>query len=169
MGNGGDIGSVNVADPSDPASKVNLKNGWLFGLRGTFNQGEHFGHEITYAYHRTGLRIGPPTTTASGFAIHTVTYGFNLYLTNASARIRPFVQGGGGFGNFCPPGAGVSRGGCSRKWEFMYGAGVKLRTSERTLVRFDYRVHESGKPFDLAGQSGRLRRNEISIGISYVI
>jgi opacity protein-like surface antigen len=168
MGGGGDIGSVDITNPSDPASKVNLTNKWLFGARMGINTGDHLGYEIAYAYQRTGLKIGGDSA-SQGFGIHTVTGGVLFHLLGQDSRIRPFIQGGGGFSNFFPPGTSLSQGGGDRKWGFMYGAGVKIKTSEHTLIRFDYREHQTGKPFNLAGQDGLLRRTEFSAGLSYTL
>lgn len=169
MGSGGDIGSLSVQNPSDPAQKVKLADKWLFGLRMNINSWEHFGHEIAYAYHRTALQTGQSSTGAQGTAIHTVTYGMLAYATPEGSRVRPFAQGGGGFSNFIPPGGSISQTGGDRKWGFFYGGGIKFHVMEDSpwWVRFDFRQHQTGKPFNLPGQDGLLRRNEISVGLSY--
>jgi len=169
MGNSGDIGSANIADPTDPTAKAKLQDKWLFGLRMTLNSWNHFGQEFTYAYHRTSVQVGPDPAVATGTAIHTVTYGLLAYATPEGSRIRPFAQGGGGFSNFIFPGGSVSRGGGNTKFGFYYGGGIKVRLKEDSpwWVRADFRQHQTGMPYNLAGQSGLLRRNEISVGVSY--
>jgi hypothetical protein len=52
-----------------------------------------------------------------------------------------------------------------------YGAGVKVRTSDRFLIRLDFRQYLSPKPdfnFPTAPE-GWLRLNEISAGFSYTM
>ena len=182
MSNGGAIGSTNTANPTDPTSLAKLQDKWMFGLRMTLNSWDHFGHEFTYAYHRTALQTtapstpagqftpaGPLVTSATGTAIHTVTYGMLAYATAEGKRIRPFAQGGGGFSNFIYPGGSVSRGGGNTKLGIYYGGGIKVRLTEDGpfWIRADFRQHMTGMPYNLAGQSGALRRNEISVGVSY--
>lgn len=168
MGGGGDIGSVDITNPSDPASRAYLTNRYVWGLRMNINTADHLGFEVGYAYQRTAFKVGT-SGTAQGFAIHTVAPMVLFHFTSVDARVRPFVQGGGGFASFCPPGSSISRGGCSRKFEFAYGAGVKIKTTDHFLIRFDYREHQSGKPFDLPGQDGLLRRSEFTVGVSYLL
>jgi Outer membrane protein beta-barrel domain len=168
LGNSGDIGSLSVQNPNDPAQRTRLQDKWLFGLRMTLNSWDHFGHEMTYAYHRTAIQTGTAAA-GQGTAIHTVTYGMLAYATPEGSRVRPFAQGGGGFSNFIPPGGSISQTGGDRKFGFFYGGGIKFQVMEDGpwWLRFDFRQHQTGKPFNLAGQDGLLKRNEISVGVSY--
>jgi hypothetical protein len=169
MGNSGNIGSQNPQNLNDPALRTSLQNKWLFGFRMNINAWEHFGPEIAYAYHRTAIQTGTDASSAQGTAIHTITYGMLAYATHNGSRVRPFAQGGGGFSVFVPPGGSVSRTGGDRKFGFYYGGGIKFHVKEDGpwWVRFDFRQHQSGKPFNLPGNDGLLKRNEISIGLSY--
>ena len=102
-------------------------------------------------------------------AIHQGFYNFLLYLTKEGSKVRPFATGGAQFSNFVPPGASVTSGQGSNKFGANYGGGLKVRVSEKFLIRFDVRQYIMGKPFGLYNASGALRLNEYSIGFSFVI
>jgi opacity protein-like surface antigen len=142
---------------------VELDNGFRFGFRFCFNQGDHFGHEIQYAYSRTQLKSNDQCT-KQGMAIHQGGYNFLAYLTKEGSKIRPFGTAGAQFSNFVPPGSSATSGGGSNKFGFNYGAGVKVKVGEKFGVRFDLRQYASGKPFGLPLQSGWIRQTEVSAG-----
>lgn len=147
-----------------------LDNGWLFGFRITLNQGDWLGHEFGYQYNRTGLVLSPATQ-GQGMGVHRSFYSALLYATGEGKRVRPFLAGGGQFANFVPPGASAARGQGDNQFGFHYGAGVKVKLTDRWLMRFDVREYNQGKPF---GQffrlsSGRLRQQEVSMGFSYTM
>jgi opacity protein-like surface antigen len=164
------IGSIGSSVPGEPDVPVTLGDSWLFGLRMTLNSWEHFGQEFTYTYNRTKVRINDSeAATDQGTAIHNYGYSLLAYATPEGSRIRPFATGGGNFSNFIVPGGSVTSGGGDTKFGFHYGGGVKARISSMFLIRFDFKQYVTGKPWDIPGADGLLRRNEFSAGLSFVI
>ena len=151
-----------------PPLVVKLNSGFRFGFRVTLNAHEYAGHEVGYGYNRTNLDLAG---TVYGMATHQGFYNLLLYARPEGARIRPFVAGGGQFSNFVPPGTSVSYGGGAMKFGVNYGTGVKVRTSDRFLIRLDFRQYLSPKPdFDFpTAPQGWLRLKEISAGFSYTM
>lgn len=159
-------GGASVIPNKDLGSGYSLEGGFRLALRATVNTTDHLGYEFGYGYNRATL--DQTGSTSQGMAIH---QGFGevlLYATPQSARIRPFVAGGGHFSNFVPPGATAAYGQGENKFGFNYGGGVKIKVTGPWQVRFDYRQFNTGKPFGLGG-TGRMRQNEISAGISYTM
>ncbi len=149
---------------------VKLGNGFRFSLRIDLNQGEHFGHEVQYAYNRTSLKYTDAAEggiAPQGFAIHQFGYNFLYFFTKDDNRIRPFVTVGVGGNNFVPPGSSASSGGGNTKFGFNYGAGVMAKVWGPWGIRVDVRQYTSPKPFGLPLASGWLRQEEISAGIGY--
>ena len=162
------IGTIGAAVPGDPPTSIQFKDSWMFGLRMTLNPWTHFGHEFGYAYHRSPIQFGTSSNAeVQGTAIHNGNYSFLAYATSEGSRVRPFAAGGGNFSNFIVPGGSVTSGGGQTKIGFHFGGGVKVIVHRMFLIRFDARQYMSGKPFDLRDQSGLLRRNEISAGLSF--
>src|SRR5713101_6945007 len=148
---------------------VELTNGFRFGFRFCFNQGDHFGHEVQYAYSRTHVKFNDHGGAQQGMAIHQGGYNFLGYLTKEGSKIRPFGTAGVQFSNFVPPGSSATYGGGENKFGFNYGAGVKVKVGPKFGVRFDVRQYVSGKPsFGLALTSGLLRQTEVSAGFGLV-
>ena len=168
------IGTENLSPFGGPVSgatgnDVQLNSGWRFSFRFGFNQGDHFGHEIQYAYNRTALQINAPPADASttGMAIHQGGYNFLYYiLTSDKSRIRPFVTVGAMFDDFVPPGASAGYGGGSNKFGGNFGGGMKIHIKGIWAGRVDVREYVSGKPsFGFALNSGALWQTEISAGV----
>jgi opacity protein-like surface antigen len=151
------------------SNDVQLTNGFRFGFRMTLNQGDHYGHEVQYAYNRTNLKYNnPPGTPEQGMAIHQFGYNFLYYATKDDSRVRPFATGGVGGNNFVPPGSSAAQGGGNTKLGFNYGGGVKVKIKGPWAIRFDFRQYTSPKPFSLELASGWLKQEEISAGVGYV-
>jgi opacity protein-like surface antigen len=153
-----------------------LDNGWLFGFRTTLNQGAIFGHEFGYNYNRTSLRYRPQVSgagseTKQGMAVHRSFYNFLVYMLPQGSRVRPFVTGGGHFANFVQPGGSVQYGQGDNRFGYNYGAGLKVRVTERWMIRADLRQYIQGRPFGdfFPVQSGTFRNTEISLGFSYTL
>ena len=143
---------------------VQLTDGFRFSFRFGVNVGNHYGHEIQYAYNRTQLKFNDQGGTEQGMAFHQGGYNFLYYLLPEGSKIRPFGTGGVHFNHYNPPGTTVNTGGGPTKIGLNYGAGVKVRVSSLFGVRFDVRQYINGKPFDLPLASGLLRQTEISAG-----
>jgi len=157
---------LGTASPTGNQNDFKLDNGFRFGFRFGFNQGDHFGHEIQYAYSRTHLIAGGFDT--GGMAIHEGGYNFLGYLTKEGSKIRPFGTAGIEFANFVPPGSSATSGGGSTKFGFNYGAGVKVKVVNNWAVRLDLRRYDIPKPdFGLLFESGWLHQTEISAGVGY--
>lgn len=156
--------------PTDtPTQPVTLRDGFRFGFRLTLNSQVYTGHELGYAYNRTTLRFYNDPASDQGMAIHQGFYNYLGYLTKEGKRIRPFATAGVHFNTYVPPGASVSSGGGTTKFGINYGGGIKALVSSKYAIRVDFRQYQNGKPFDLPGNSGWLKMNEISAGFSLVL
>jgi opacity protein-like surface antigen len=160
-------------DPESPLQDdYSLDDGFRIVMRMTFNSGDFTGHETGYAYNRTQLvqntTDGSPAF-KQGMAIHQGFYNYLLYPTREGSRIRPFAAGGVHFANYVPPGSSATSGGGSTKFGVNYGGGLKIRVSERFLLRFDYRQFINPKPFGLINPGGWMRMNEYSSSLAFVL
>lgn len=166
LGASGGMGLLknSVLSESDDAK---LKSGFRMGFRVTLNAHEYFGHEVGYAYNRTTMDYAG---TDYGMATHQGFYNLLAYARPEGSKIRPFVAGGGQFSNFVFPGLSVTSGYGTTKFGINYGAGVKVRTSDRFLIRLDVRQYMSPKPdWFLTAPKGWLRINEVSAGFAYTM
>jgi hypothetical protein len=147
-------------------SDYSLASDWRFSLRFDFNQGEHFGHEIQYAYNRTQLKDNLAQT-ESGMAFHQGGYNFLYYvLTKSDSKIRPFATAGFQFDDFVPPGSSGVSGGGSNKIGANFGVGMKVHLHGIWAARVDAREYFTGKPsFGLANNNGLLWQTELSAGV----
>ena len=143
---------------------VQLTDGFRFGFRFAVNMGNHYGHEVQYAYNRTHLKFNDQGGVEQGMAYHQGGYNFLYYLLRERSKVRPFGTGGVQFSNYNPPGVSAGSGGGSTKFGVNYGAGVKVRVTSLFGVRFDVRQYVNGKPFSLPLADGILRQTEISGG-----
>jgi hypothetical protein len=158
---------------------VTLANGYRFSFRFGFNQGDHFGHEVSYAFNHTSLNqagssipTGPSTaplvTTASSAAMHFHQGGYNFlyYFVTDKSRIRPFATAGVMFDDFVPPGGGINYG-SQNKFGMNFGAGVKFHIKGMWAGRVDVREYFSGKPNfgELTMTNGLLWQTEVSAGV----
>ncbi len=163
------IGSDVLSSNPAPGANMSLTNGFRFGFRVTLNTYRYLGWEFGYAYNRTHLHLDGPPVNELGMAVHQPFADGLFYFTPEGSRIRPFVAAGVQASNFVPPGSSVSSGGGDTKFGFNYGLGVKVKVRENWLVRADFRQYETGKPFNLPNQSGRLFQNEISVGFALAL
>ncbi len=170
--------SLGTTTPDPGSGNYEMKGGFRLTFRLTFNQGRFFGHEIGYSYNRTSLDIpasssssltGVTTTPAQNISvpIHQGFYDFLVYATPEGTHVRPFAAGGVNFSSFVPPGASVSYGTQTTKYGINYGGGLKVRLTSIWGVRFDVRWYNTGKPFPLYNQSGRLQQLELGGGITF--
>ena len=165
--NGG-LGKVDAA--SAQQDDYSLKGGFRLVMRMTMNSGDFKGHETGYAYNRTQLvQNGEGASSQTGMAIHQGFYNYLLYPTREGSRVRPFAAGGVHFANYVPPGASATSGGGSTKFGVNYGGGIKIRVSERFLLRFDARQFLNPKPFGLINPGGWIRMNEYSTSLAFVL
>jgi len=155
------IGTANAFGGN--ANDIKLDDGYRFGFRFGFNQGDHFGHEIQYAFNHSQFDVQGQKT---GMHFHQGGYNFLYYLTSDKSRIRPFGTAGVMFDDFIPPGGGINYG-SQNKFGANFGAGVKVHVTGMWAFRVDLREYVSGKPdFGvLAGASGALWQTEASAGI----
>ena len=145
-----------------------LDDGWNMIFRLTVNNWLFMGQEFGYAYNRTKLKFGEQD--AGGMAYHQGFYNFLVYATPEGSRIRPFATGGGHFANYVPPGSSATQGQGDNKFGVNYGAGIKVRVSEKFLFRVDMKQFLNGKPFgDYFPVSGNMRMNQFSAGLSFIM
>ena len=147
-------------------TEYKVDGGFDFALRLTLNTKKYLGHEVGFAYNRTQLGAVGVAGSDSSMPTYQGFYDALLYATpEGSARIRPYLAGGGQFTTFVPPGASVYSG--STKFGGNFGAGVKVKITSMFLLRFDVRDYVSGKPFGntLIDQSGVLHQIEATAGV----
>ena len=162
------LGKLNAS--STLRDDYSLKGGFRMVMRMTLNSGDFTAHETGYAYNRTQLvQNGEGSSTQTGMAIHQGFYNYLLYPTREGSRIRPFAAGGVHFANYVPPGASATSGGGSTKFGVNYGGGLKIRVSERFMLRFDARQFLNPKPFGLINPGGWIRMNEYSTSLAFVL
>jgi hypothetical protein len=162
------LGKVDAT--STQQDDYSLKGGFRIVMRMTLNSGDYTAHETGYAYNRTQLvQNGGGAASQSGMGVHQGFYNYLVYPTREGSRIRPFAAGGVHFANFVPPGASATNGGGSTKFGVNYGGGLKIRVSERFLLRFDGRQYINPKPFGLINAGGWIRMNEISTALAFVL
>jgi len=145
---------------------VQLNDGWRFSFRFGFNQGDHFGHEIQYAFNRTYLQFNDVTPAEKDtMHFHQSGYNFLYYFNTDRAKIRPFATAGVHFDDFVPPGGSINAGG-SNKFGLNFGAGVKFHIKGMFAGRVDAREYMNGKPaFGLGMVQGLLWQTELSAGV----
>lgn len=161
-------GGITRMTGRDLGGGYSLDDGWNMIFRLTLNNDTYMGNEFGYAYNRTKLLATGQQ--AAGMAAHQGFYNYLLYATREGKRVRPFVTGGGHFTNFVPPGASATQGQGSTKFGVNYGAGVKVKVTDKWLFRVDYRQFLQGKPFgDSLPVSGTLKLNQMSAGISLTL
>jgi hypothetical protein len=159
-------------DPTSIQDDYSLKGGYRIVMRMTLNSGDFTAHETGYAYNRTQLVQnggGGGAASQTGMAVHQGFYNYLVYPTREGSRIRPFAAGGVHFANFVPPGASATNGGGSTKFGVNYGGGLKIRLSEKFLLRFDARQYINPKPFGLNDAGGWIRMNEFSTALAFVL
>jgi opacity protein-like surface antigen len=151
---------------SGTPNDIQLNNGWRFSFRFGFNQGDHFGHEIQYAFNRTYFQYNDVTPVQSeAMHFHQAGYNFLYYLNTDRSKIRPFVTAGVHFDDFVPPGAAINYG-SSNKFGLNFGAGVKFHIKGMFAGRVDAREYMTGKPaFGLFDVQGLLWQTELSAGV----
>jgi hypothetical protein len=154
-----------LGSPSDP--KVTLSDGFRLTLRFALNPYRFFGHEFGYSYNRSHLKAGGSQPLDLSVPLHQGFYDFLIYATPEGSHVRPFAAGGAQFSSFFPPGASVYYGNQVTKFGINYGGGIKFRVGSIWGVRLDVREYNTGKPFNLPNQSGRLSQLEVSGGISF--
>ena len=152
-------GGQSIIRSSSLGSGYSLADGYRIAFRLTLNRWAYFGQEFGYAYNRSKLEFQPAggvKENLGGMAIHQGHYNFLVYATPEGKAIRPFATGGGHFSNFVPPGASAAQGQGSTKFGVNYGAGVKVKLTERFQLRFDIRQFLTGKPLENSSLSAAL-------------
>lgn len=159
-----DNGIGTLAAFGGTSNDIQLDDGYRFSFRFGFNQGDHFGHEVQYAFNHTQFDEGVGNKTAMHF--HQGGYNFLYYLNSDKSRIRPFGTAGVMFDDFVPPGGGINYG-SQNKFGANFGAGVKFHIKGMWAGRVDLREYVSGKPTFgvLTLTSGALWQTEVSAGV----
>lgn len=149
---------------ADDPAEYTLDDGVRIGTRMGLNTGTFIGHEFSYAWQKSSLKILGDDY--GSMSIHNIYYNFVLHATPEGSAVRPFVTGGGGVSVFNPPGVSSFSGAGDNKFGYNYGAGVKIKVTDTYGIRLDVRDHVTGKPFDLPDNGGRLHNLELSAGFS---
>jgi len=155
----------NTVDQSGNPVAVTIDNGFRLTFRFTLNTYRFMGHEFGYGYNHSNLIIA---AAKSSMPIHQGFYNFLVYATPEGSRIRPFATGGVQFTSFVPPGASVYSGTEVTKFGVNYGGGIKFKLTDILGLRFDFRQYNTGKPFNLPDQNGRLNQMEVSVGAAFM-
>lgn len=153
-----------VQEFADDPSLYTVDDGVRIGSRMALNTGNFIGHEFSYAWQRSKLKIAGDEY--GSMSIHNIYYNFVLHATPEGSVVRPFITGGGGVSVFNPPGFSSFSGAGDNKFGYNYGAGLKFKVTESYGIRLDVRDHVTGKPFNLPDNGGRLHNLEISAGFS---
>jgi opacity protein-like surface antigen len=161
----GDASLGNTLDQLGNPLAVTIDNGFRLTFRFTLNTYRFMGHEFGYAYNRSNLIVAG---VKSSMPIHQGFYNFLFYATPEGSRIRPFATGGVQFTSFVPPGASVYYGTEVTKFGVNYGGGIKFKLTDIIGLRFDFRQYNTGKPFHLSNQIGRLNQLEASVGAAFL-
>ena len=90
--NNNGIGSIPSFD--DGLIPATLGKGVRIGARWATNSWVFLGHEFSYAYQRTSLKIG--ANPSSGMTVQNLYYNFVAHATPSGTFIRPFGTGGRG-------------------------------------------------------------------------
>jgi len=146
---------------------VTIDNGFRLAFRLTLNTWRFMGHEIGYAYNRSGVNLGAGQDVS--MSIQQGFYDFLLYATPEGTRIRPFAAGGIQFSSFFPPGTSIYYGNQVTKFGPNFGGGIKFRVNSMIGIRADFRIYDTGKPFQFTNASGRLNQTEISVGAAFLL
>jgi opacity protein-like surface antigen len=149
---------------ADDPAEYTLDDGIRIGTRMALNSGTFIGHEFSYAWQKSSLKILGDDF--GSMSIHNIYYNFVLHATPEGTAVRPFVTGGAGVSVFNPPGVSSFSGAGDNKFGYNYGAGLKIKVTDTYGIRLDIRDHVTGKPFDLPDNGGRLHNLEISAGFS---
>ncbi len=139
---------------------VTLDNGIRIGARISLNSGYFFGQELSYAFQDSGVSFGGGPS--DSITIQNIYYNFVVHATPEGSVVRPFGTGGVGVSVFFPPGFSSFSGGGQNKFGYNFGGGLKFKLNEMFGFRVDVRDHVTGRPFDLAGASGRFHNVEYS-------
>jgi opacity protein-like surface antigen len=155
----------------DLGQGYSLDADWKFGFRMNLNNWRFFGPEFGYNYFRHKLSIADGGEgSEAGFAGHQGFLAMLAHATPEGTRVRPFAAGGVHFTNYVFPGTSVTQGSGEMKFGLNYGGGIKFRVTENWLVRADFRQYWNGKPWtDFFGGSGKMRTNELSLGVSFAL
>jgi len=158
------IGTLKAFNGSQ--NDVKLDDGYRFSFRFGFNQGDHFGHEVQYAFNHTQLDTTSIGGAKSDMHFHQGGYNFLYYLNTDRSRIRPFATAGVMFDDFVPPGGGINYG-SQNKFGMNFGAGVKFHIKGIWAGRLDVREYFTGKPDfgALTMTNGLLWQTEVSAGV----
>ena len=84
------------------AGEFSLNNGIRIGSRLAINTWQFLGHELSYAFQRSGLQIGG--VNSGGMSIQNFYYNFVVHATPQGTAVRPFVTAGAGFFDLLPAG-----------------------------------------------------------------
>lgn len=156
----------NLSANDDPGFELGANTGFRVGARLSLNSWEFLGHEISYAYQHSGLKIGGADS--GGMSIQNYYYNFVVHATPQGAPVRPFATAGVGVSTFFPPGTSAFSGGGLNAFGYNYGGGLKFHVGPMFGVRFDVRDHVTGNPFHdfVYRSSGRIHNVEYSAGFS---
>jgi hypothetical protein len=156
----------NLTANGDPQGELTADNGFRIGARLSLNSWEFLGHEISYAYQRSGLNIGGADS--GGMAIQNYYYNFVVHATPQGSPVRPFATAGIGVSTYFPPGTSSFSGNGLNSFGYNYGGGLKFPIGPIFGLRFDVRDHVTGNPFGdfVQSSSGRIHNIEYSAGFS---
>lgn len=151
-----------------PGNDITLGDGVRLGFRLTINNWKFFGNEVGLGYAHSALEAQGQGSV--GMAVYSGFYDLLAYATPEGAKIRPFLAGGVQFSSFFPPGTSTYYNNQQTKFGFNYGGGVKFRISGPWGARIDVRQYNCGKPDVLQTPeppSGRLKQNEVTVGVTF--
>jgi len=154
-GGGSFYQSHTVTNPKGDAS-AGFGNGWAASVAVGNNMYSHLGGELRYTYLHNDSKLSSGSAKATfGGESHAIHYDFLLHATPTGSVIRPYVAAGGGMKFYRGTGTEVPFQPLSTtalltkanevSGMISFGAGVKLKVSDRILFRVD--VHDYLTPF----------------------
>ena len=156
LNGGGSFTLSKTVSSSRGDAKAGFENGWSAGFTLGHNMYEHVGGEIRYTFQAHDAKVSSGGTKATfGAQSHAIHYDFLIHTAPTKAHVRPYVAVGGGIRHFRGTGTenafqplsafAILTKTTQTVGMASFGAGVKLRFSDRISFRVD--VHDYLSPF----------------------
>jgi hypothetical protein len=163
LGGGSIYQSKQITNPGGNAS-AGFRMGWTAGVTVGHDMYKHIGGEVRYGFLHNQMKLTSGDSKASfGGQAHVIHYDILIHTRDTSSDVRPYVSFGGGLKMFRGTGAEqafqpLSNIGILTKTQQTvalgsFGAGVKVRLSERTWFRFDVRDYLTPFPKEVIAPS----------------
>jgi hypothetical protein len=158
VGGGGGVSFYTPQTISNPAGSVTASFKPGFALTGFVAQaGNRYGGELRYVYHQSDMKLeGLSKSFTFGGRSQTFSYDFMILAGSRESKVRPYASVGGGMKQYEGTGsdmavqplgnvAVLTR---TSQWKpvFTGGAGVRIQTSARTVLRAEVKAYLTQNP-----------------------